>query len=136
MSLLLFFACSGKASTAHPVSSVAPEPLVEAPAETVDPVVAASQGCAELDEATCFESPACMVALDPVAQGYICRAASGPCEAGFVQADTSTCPVERDCELVPGSCYCPPKMTCICGGGEPPGCARVWNDRPPPPPDE
>ena len=134
MSLLLFFACSGKASSAHPVSTIAPETPVEA-ASTVDPVTAASHGCAELDEASCFTSEACMVALDPVAKSYTCRAASGPCEAGFVQADTETCPVERGCELVPASCYCPPKVTCICGDGEPPGCARVWDDVPPPPPE-
>ncbi len=133
MSLLLFFACWGKASTAHPVSSVTPPTEQAEPApvdDVVDPVAAASRGCSDLDEAACFESAECMVALEPGAKTYTCRAASGPCEAGFVQADTSTCPVERDCELVPASCYCPPTVLCICGGGEPPGCAGVER-RPP-----
>jgi len=137
VSLLVFVACTGKATTAHPVSTAGPATTVPAQeTEVVDPVLAASGGCSALDEAACFASPACMLSLDPVAQGYACRAPSGPCEAGFVQADTATCPVARGCELVPGSCYCPPTVACICGGGEPPGCARVWADTPPPPPGE
>ena len=35
----------------------------------------------------------------------------------------NNCEKRKNCKYIPpGSCYCPPGVKCICGGGEPPKC--------------
>ncbi len=62
--------------------------------------------------------------VEGVPHGYQCRSAAGRCEIGFVQAEDSAeqCETDSRCEYKTGSCYCPPGMQCICGGGSPGQC--------------
>jgi hypothetical protein len=77
--------------------------------------------CAELDEAGCYESDRCVVDLITRTLLYECRPAENECEQGFIQAKgEKTC--DSGCGFIPASCYCPPDVTCVCGGGPPSAC--------------
>ena len=40
-----------------------------------------------------------------------------------VEIHKNNCEMRKECKYIPpGSCYCPPGIKCICGGGEPPKC--------------
>ena len=86
--------------------------------------------CQQLSEQDCFRSAACTLTKDNSTNGYQCRPAKDHCELLFRQSvDTrETCEAKAGCEYVPSSCYCPPGVACICGGGEPAQC-RSRNDK-------
>ena len=101
------------------------------------PVAAEAPPCAALSEAACLESERCTLevvegedsdgkAIPEGTGGYRCRAAEGPCETGFRQGSHSAeeCVARSGCQFIPGRCYCPPGVVCICGGGPPPRCAE------------
>jgi hypothetical protein len=114
---LLWMAC------AAPAGSLEDAPPAAAEDEKAPP-------CRELTEAACLESGRCTLEViegEEIPEGtggYRCRPAQGPCEAGFRQgSDTAeTCEAKPGCHFVPGRCYCPPGVVCICGGGPPPTC--------------
>jgi hypothetical protein len=100
--------------------------------------------CATLSEAACLESERCTLevvegedgagkAIPEGTGGYRCRAAEGPCEIGFRQGSGSAeeCAARPGCRFIPGRCYCPPGVVCICGGGPPPRCAEEHPDEAP-----
>ena len=75
----------------------------------------------------CLGSPRHTYAEVPQMPGaYACRRARGACERGFIQVEHSgdQCVANPMCEYVPGQCYCPPGVQCICGGGSPGQCQR------------
>lgn len=86
--------------------------------------------CQQLSEQACFSSAACTLTKDNNTKGYQCRPAKDHCELLFRQSDDTreTCEAKDGCEYVPASCYCPPGVICICGGGEPAQC-RSRNDK-------
>lgn len=85
-------------------------------------------GCvsvSEMSDYACLDSPRHTYAkVEGVPHGYQCRRAVGQCEVGFIQADNTAaqCEANPHCEYLTGSCYCPPGMQCICGGGSPGQC--------------
>ena len=81
--------------------------------------------CGALSELPCINSSACTLVLADGGVGvYLCREAADACERGFRQrTDTrAACEAKPGCRFVPGVCYCPPDVTCVCGGGPPPRC--------------
>ena len=98
-------------------------------------VTAASPpACGELDRTACLESSACTSVL-AYGRSYQCRPVANECQA-FRQVrfidngipDMSydakaACESRTGCVFVQGGpCYCPPGVTCVCGGGPPPDC--------------
>ena len=82
-------------------------------------------GCAPISDYQCLDSPNYTYAkVDPSPLGYKCRRARGLCERGFIQSEHTAeqCEANSRCEYVPGACYCPPEVQCICGGGSPGQC--------------
>lgn len=81
--------------------------------------------CAETSIKVCGKSPNCMVEQKPDGK-YLCRDAANSCETGFVQeggkAMAKVCNDKPGCTFDPGKCYCPPGVTCVCGGGAPASC--------------
>ncbi len=81
--------------------------------------------CASLTESLCILSAQCTLVLASQLPGsYLCRPARNACEAGFIQrtGTRETCEEKPGCTFQPGFCYCPPDLTCVCGGGPPPQC--------------
>ncbi len=81
--------------------------------------------CASLSELQCINSAACTLELTTGSTGvYFCRVAADSCEQDFRQGiDTQAiCEEKPGCQFVPGFCYGPPDVTCVCGGGRPPTC--------------
>ncbi len=84
--------------------------------------------CGVLSELQCINSGVCTLEFaDPDTGTYLCRDAADSCEQGFRQrTDTAaTCTERGGCRFVPGFCYCPPDVVCVCGGGPPPTCEAV-----------
>ncbi len=81
--------------------------------------------CAAKTELQCLKSAECKVQLVENRK-YVCRPATGRCEPGFVQwsDDKQSCESKKGCKHVPHSCYCPPDVTCRCGGGAPQNCVE------------
>ena len=104
LGLLLLTACKSSQAPVEP----APEPVVVAPTPT--------DACAALDESACWQDASCI--LD--ASG--CHSPATRCETGFSQSAPSECTNKPGCSLVQEPCFCPPDVTCICGGGAPPTC--------------
>jgi len=80
--------------------------------------------CSLISESSCIESTACTLTQTAPSGPYSCRAAADGCEEGFRQGlDTQdSCEQDTACSFIPGSCYCPPGVDCVCGGGPPPQC--------------
>jgi len=80
--------------------------------------------CQQLSEAACFTSAACTLTRNRTNDGYQCRPAKDHCELLFRQSDGTkeNCESRTGCEFIPATCYCPPGITCVCGGGEPAQC--------------
>jgi hypothetical protein len=87
-------------------------------------VLMALPGCGALNEQDCLDSASHTLVITEEPRGYVCLAARDKCEAGFIQSrhGLNECAEDRDCEFVPGNCYCPPGVVCICGGGPPSLC--------------
>lgn len=107
---LLLLACNG------PKTAPGPEPVRD--------------GCDGLDPAECWTSDACLLDQSPDAQ--LCRAPDNDCERAFVSG--AGCP--DGCVHQQFPCFCPPDVTCACGGGAPPRCLpgppagqRTWVQR-------
>ncbi len=108
--------------------------------------VAGSAGelCDSLPRTKCMESPECTLVLpnDQQRGRYLCRAASGPCEAGVRQTELSRgagnlCRSRPGCSVVADNCYChcrgygrtavedgaeAQQCLCECAGGAPAAC--------------
>ena len=81
--------------------------------------------CDAMSESQCIDSSECTLVLaSPQPPDYTCVAARNACEQGFVQrtGDATSCEATQGCKFVPGECYCPPDLVCVCGGGPPPQC--------------
>lgn len=94
----------------------------------VDAYAQDSKPCSESSELECIHSPKCTLVQTAQHGGYVCRAAQGHCEEGFLQAGDGdirkNCEARRGCEFKPASCYCPPNVDCRCGGGPPAQCVE------------
>jgi hypothetical protein len=124
----LALACSSGADPApQPPTEVSDDDgAPEAPPE--EPGEEPQESCSELAETPCRKSPDCTLVQDESqGSGYLCRAAQGPCEQGFRQEGNSReeCEEREGCRFEPGDCYCPPEVTCVCGGGPPPRCVEA-----------
>ena len=82
-------------------------------------------------EGVCDLGAGCVVALRSGGDGYECRTPRERCERGFLERGCSrvACVSQTDCVFEPGHCFCPPGVTCVCGGGPPPGCRPAKTDR-------
>ncbi len=81
--------------------------------------------CGGSSEGECIAAGECTLLLVSDRPGdYVCVATRNACEAGFVQRDASAaaCEQKAGCRFVPAECYCPPDLTCVCGGGPPAQC--------------
>lgn len=80
--------------------------------------------CASMSVKHCLYSKRCVLSQNEQKQ-YQCRDAANACEIGFVQAGDhfqKSCTDKPGCELQNASCFCPPGVTCACGGGKPAAC--------------
>jgi hypothetical protein len=80
--------------------------------------------CASMAAKPCLYSKACMWERDDK-RLYSCRDAVNDCENGFAQEGDqvkSSCTDKPGCEYKSASCFCPPGVTCVCGGGTPAAC--------------
>lgn len=104
------------------------DPLIDA-TQPVAKSADTTESCATLSQQQCLDSKTCIVDKAEK-RGYVCRAAQGVCEQGFVQAHAKSQQVclnngkanNRQCFFRQASCFCPKGMTCICGGGLPAMC--------------
>ncbi len=105
-------ACSGSPS------SPSSDPVTEPGGQQA----ASPQGaCATRSELACLDSPDCTLQLE--GDNYSCVDPANDCEVGFVQGDgTRESCDQPGCDFVPAQCYCPPGLTCVCGGGPPAQC--------------
>jgi len=93
-------------------------------------VVSADEGaaCSAASELECINSTACKLEQTTPHGPYVCRASRGRCEASFRQAGDDDirklCEATAGCEFKPGSCFCPPNVVCVCGGGPPAQCVE------------
>jgi len=85
--------------------------------------------CSELKDTECIERSACVISTD---KEPVCREAISKCEIDFYQGfevevdNKSLCENKDGCKYIePGPCFCPPNVTCVCGGGKPPECVDV-----------
>lgn len=99
------------------------------------PVHAASQtACTAMDRLACTSSPACISVLAED-KTYQCRQIVNSCQAfrqsrffdtGILDTDydaKADCEARTGCSFVlAGPCYCPPGISCFCGGGPPSDC--------------
>ena len=85
-------------------------------------------GCFVATESRCLASAKHTLWQD--GQRYVCRRAVSECERGFVQEKhgPEDCEALGECEFVPGQCYCPPQVVCVCGGGPPSRCTVAGDD--------
>ncbi len=90
----------------------------------VSPTLAASIECDSLSELDCLKSMDCVLDQEPETKNYFCRNPVDDCEKGFSQYDPKkkACESKSNCQFIPGKCYCPPDVLCVCGGGSPPFC--------------
>lgn len=88
----------------------------------------APKACAQLSEEECIDSAACTLEHLGAHGKYACREARGRCETGFRQGGggdiRQACESKPGCTFKPGSCYCPPRLSCFCGGGPPAQCVE------------
>ena len=85
--------------------------------------------CATATELQCINSERCTL-VQPEPRGkYTCRDDANRCEAGMRQGGGDG-DIKKECESRPGcefqnaSCYCPPNVNCVCGGGPPAQCVE------------
>jgi hypothetical protein len=81
--------------------------------------------CETMLEGACLTSKSCILEQGKD-KAYFCRAANEGCEMAFVQSgehSMKSCKGKKVCKYEPASCYCPPKVQCVCGGGKPASCA-------------
>ena len=90
--------------------------------------------CGAYSELDCIRSTECKLEQAGERGKYVCRESVGRCESGFRQAGDGD--IRKDCESMPGcqfepgSCYCPPNVACVCGGGPPAQCTERAKTRP------
>lgn len=124
--LPLLLACgSSPPADAAPAGETRAAQQADEPAEPAESEDAATADCAALGELACLAPNDCvLVAAGESGDGYVCRPAENDCERDFDQRnpDADACAAREGCTYDGGSCYCPPDVTCICGGGPPPRC--------------
>jgi len=84
---------------------------------------------ADAAETACFESSTDNLVL--ATEGYQCLPAEHSCEQDFSQREDGREKCERrdDCRYLPGVCYCPAGVVCVCAGGPPSVCLAQNDDR-------
>jgi hypothetical protein len=86
------------------------------------------KACSAYSELDCIRSTECKLQQTGEHGKYVCRDSVGRCELGFRQAGDGD--IRKDCEAMPGchfepgSCFCPPNVACVCGGGPPAQCVE------------
>jgi len=84
--------------------------------------------CSAYSELDCIHSTECKLELTGEHSKYVCRESVGRCESGFRQAGDGdireACESMPGCQFEPGSCFCPPNVACVCGGGPPAQCVE------------
>ena len=79
----------------------------------------------------CNLADRCLVTQDADSESYKCIAPRNACEESFLDGGCTrdSCTLEQDCEFVPGDCFCPSGVTCVCGGGPPRQCRPKMSER-------
>ena len=105
-------------------SAQAPKAVMGIAADQPEQSFSDDKSCQQLTEKACLTSAACTLKKTKEASGYECLPAKDHCELLFRQNEGTKeiCESKQGCEFVPGQCYCPPDVLCVCGGGEPPLC--------------
>jgi hypothetical protein len=83
--------------------------------------------CGSLSQKDCLNSSKCLLNQDKK-KTYVCRAAKGACEIGFVQLGREpkkSCEGKDFCKFTAASCFCPEGVQCVCGGGKPASCKTL-----------
>jgi hypothetical protein len=83
-----------------------------------------SARCTGMAVKSCIASDRCILSQRDN-RAYFCRDVENVCEQGFVQQGNSSkkqCNNKASCVFTPEVCFCPPGVTCICGGGKPAAC--------------
>ena len=92
------------------------------------------QACSTYSELDCIHRTECKLEQAGEYGKYVCRASVGRCESGFGQAGEGdirkVCESIPGCRFEPGSCFCPPDVNCVCGGGPPAQCSERTKTRP------
>jgi hypothetical protein len=73
----------------------------------------------------CNAAKGCLLHQDPPSSAeYVCLPPRNECEANYLAGGCSreACEATAGCSFVPGHCFCPGGVQCVCGGGPPPGC--------------
>jgi len=90
--------------------------------------------CSAYSELDCIHSTECKLELTGERSKYVCRESVGRCESGFRQAGDGdireACESMPGCQFEPGSCFCPPNVACVCGGGPPAQCTERTKSHP------
>jgi len=83
---------------------------------------APTPSCESLPILDCLESLQCTLTTKDT--GYVCRKADNHCEQDFSQktGTAEQCTAKPNCQFIPGKCFCPPDVICVCGGGPPRMC--------------
>ena len=98
------------------------------------PLAQGHKVCGTYSELDCIRSAECKLEQAGERGKYACRESVGRCELGFRQAGEGD--IRKDCEAIPGcrfepgSCFCPPNVNCVCGGGPPAQCIERAKARP------
>lgn len=81
--------------------------------------------CSELGEKACNIAGNCVLEQSED-KTYRCRSPQNECEENWnkQRSPKESCEATAGCVFVPASCYCPPDVVCICGGGNPPACKK------------
>jgi hypothetical protein len=73
----------------------------------------------------CNAAKNCLLHQDPPSSGeYVCLPPRNECEANYLAGgcNREACEATPGCSFVPGHCFCPSGVQCVCGGGPPPEC--------------
>lgn len=82
------------------------------------------ESCSKLSAESCLVSKLCTLDQKVSDGTYYCRDAENQCEKDFAQGVDSPefCQSRAGCQYQAARCFCPPGVTCVCGGGAPAKC--------------
>jgi len=105
-----------------PKRKFAPRQMENKAAMAAFMATAPTPSCESLPISDCLVSLQCTLTTKD--KGYICRKARNHCEQDFSQktGTAEQCTTKPNCQFIPGKCFCPPDVICVCGGGPPRMC--------------